>query len=158
MWQTRRFALFAMAFLLASGMVRQVSARSNGAPVAACGDLTQQHFTSPASCGRDCPFSVSLVAVDGTPVAAGAAQTYKCGSEHTREQKLHCSINAHTLFYVDADCAGITTKLTLHQKIISVISFYTSEYSYMNSWKGLVNFLPVAMVYVHVTNDAACRY
>ena len=85
MWQTMRFALFAAALLLASG--RQVSARSTGAPVQACGDLTQQHFGSPADCGRDCPFTVSLVAVDGTPVAAGAAQTYKCGSEHTREKK-----------------------------------------------------------------------
>ena len=86
MWQTRRFALFAAALLLASG--RQVSARSTGAPTQACGDLTQQHFGAAANCGRDCPFSVSLVAVDGTPVAAGAqSQTYKCGSEHTREKK-----------------------------------------------------------------------
>lgn len=96
MWQTRRFALFAL--LLASAG-RQVSALPNGAPVSACGDLTQQHFgSSPTNCGRDCPFSVSLVAIDGTPVAAGAAQTYKCGSNHTREDS---DTHAHTLILCD---------------------------------------------------------
>jgi hypothetical protein len=89
MWQTSRFALFAaVAFLLLASQERlQISALSTGAPTAACTDLTQQHFTPPTDFGSDCPFSVSLVAINGTPVAAGAAQTYRCGSEHTREEK-----------------------------------------------------------------------
>ena len=91
MRQTRRFALFAAValLLLASQGRLQVSALPTGAPTAACTDLAQQHSgLSPTDCGSDCPFSVSLVAIDGTPVAAGAAETYRCGSEHTREERL----------------------------------------------------------------------
>ena len=91
MRQTSRFALFAAValLLLASQGRLQVSAMSSGAPTSACDDLTQQHFgASPMDCGSTCPFSVSLVAIDGTPVAAGAAQTYRCGLEHTREEGL----------------------------------------------------------------------
>ena len=90
MRQTRRFALFAAValLLLASQGRLQVSALPTGAPIAACADLTQQHFRDPTDCGSLCPFSVSLVAIDGMPVAAGAAQTYRCGSEHTREERL----------------------------------------------------------------------
>ena len=91
MRQTRRFALFAaLALLLLASQGRlQVSALPTGAPISACADLTQRHYgASLMDCGSLCPFSVSLVAIDGTPVAAGAAQTYRCGSEHTREERL----------------------------------------------------------------------
>ena len=90
MQKTSRFALFVVValLLLASQGRLQVSARSTGAPTAACADLTQRHFGAPMDCGSNCPFSVSLIAIDGTPVAAGAAQTYRCGSEHTREERL----------------------------------------------------------------------
>lgn len=77
-----RFAVFVL-LLVASGS-RIVLAMSSGAPVAACGDLTQRHApAAPADCGSDCPFSVSVVEVDGEPVSGLA--TYKCGSLHTRE-------------------------------------------------------------------------
>ena len=79
--QTSRFAVFA---LLLSVCGRAVMGLPGGAPTAACGDITQQHFVDPMDCASECPFSVSLVAVDGEPVSAGE-QTYKCGSKHTRE-------------------------------------------------------------------------
>ena len=78
---------FSVSFLLLfAAQWRAGLSRSIGAPVAACADMTQRHFGSPAACaGSDCPFSVSLVAIDGEPVVPGT-QTYRCGSEHTREQ------------------------------------------------------------------------
>ena len=55
---------------------------STGAPVAACSTLTQQHpGVTPMPCTTNCPFNVSLVAIDGDPVNSNM---YRCGSTHTR--------------------------------------------------------------------------
>ena len=80
--------LIVFSFLLVlqiASHVRDVSAFSVGAPTAACGDLTQQHpGVTPLTCGPSCPFTVSLVAIDGsTPTSPN---TYRCGSQHTCKQ------------------------------------------------------------------------
>ena len=63
---------------------RYASALSDGAPTAACVDLTQQHFgVTPENCGSPCPFTVSLVAIDGSPPTS--PNMYRCGSQHTSE-------------------------------------------------------------------------
>lgn len=72
-------------FLLALqiSFLRDVSAFSTGAPTAACGDLTQQHpGVTPMTCGPDCQFTVSLVAIDGSPLTT-SSNMYRCGSQHT---------------------------------------------------------------------------
>ena len=81
--QALRFAVFAL--LLSATERVGVFALPGGAPTSACGTLTQSHGgISPVDCGTDCPFSVSLVAVDGEDVPSDT-RTYKCGSLHTRE-------------------------------------------------------------------------
>jgi len=58
------------------------TALPTGAPTGACSDLTPQHFgTTPSPCGPNCPFSLALTAVDGSP--PGNAMQYRCGSLHT---------------------------------------------------------------------------
>ena len=63
-----------------------VTALPGGAPLAACEDMTQQHAgISPMPCGSDCPFQLTLIAVDGVPVAASDPLEYTCGAQHTCE-------------------------------------------------------------------------
>ena len=80
----RRFAL--LALLSVMGTVLEVDALPTGAPTGACTDLSPQHFVPATDCGSDCPYTMSLVAIDGAPVSAGAGGTYKCGAVHTREK------------------------------------------------------------------------
>lgn len=76
-----RFAIFVLLFAASERVVR---VSSQGASVAECDDLTPRHGGTPAmDCGSECPFSVSVVAIDGVTVSGSA--TYKCGSLHTRE-------------------------------------------------------------------------
>lgn len=60
---------------------------SSGAPVIACPTLTQLHpGVDPMPC-TNCPFNVSLLAIDGDPPSA-ASGMYRCGSIHTRKSLL----------------------------------------------------------------------
>ena len=52
----------------------------SGAPVTACSTLTPLH-TTPTPCGPNCPFSLTLTAVDGS--APQTPMRYRCGSLHT---------------------------------------------------------------------------
>ena len=77
------FSFFLLVLQIA--FLRDASALPSGAPIQACGDLTQQHggFT-PMICGPDCQFTVTLVAIDGsTPTSPNM---YRCGSQHICKQ------------------------------------------------------------------------
>ena len=66
---------------------QHASAFSSGAPVrsSACNDLLQRHYQIiPDCCKAPCPFSMRLLAIDGTPPQS--PKFYKCGSTHTGEQ------------------------------------------------------------------------
>ena len=68
--------------VLAVACVKEASAFSSGAPTSACADLTQQHpGVTPVTCGPPCPYTVSLVAIDGSSPAS--TNMYRCGSQHT---------------------------------------------------------------------------
>lgn len=62
-----------------------IHTRSNGAPVDACADLTQQHTgAAVAACGPPtCPFRIRLTHIDGVMVPAGEEGFYRCGATHT---------------------------------------------------------------------------
>ena len=66
---------------------RHVLANTAGAPDSACTTLTQQHPGVPTMACTDCPFNVSLVAIDGSPVENGTTM-FRCGSQHTRKRLL----------------------------------------------------------------------
>jgi hypothetical protein len=72
--------------LAAASVIDYTSAFSSGAPVrsAACNDLVQRHHqVTPDNCKPPCPFSVRLLAIDGTPPKS--PRIYKCGSIHAGE-------------------------------------------------------------------------
>ena len=72
----------ALLTLVAVCLIRDASAFSGGAPSQACTTLTQQHGgVTPVPCGSPCPFTVSLVEVDGAPPTS--PNMYRCGSQHT---------------------------------------------------------------------------
>ena len=76
--------VFAAAALILAADWQCATALPNGAPLAACGDMIQRHAgSSPVDCGPDCPFQLTLIAVDGVPVAAGDPLEYTCGAQHT---------------------------------------------------------------------------
>ena len=54
----------------------------SGAPTSACKTLEPDH-TSPTTCGRNCPFKLSLIAIDNRTVPNPT--TYRCGAVHKRE-------------------------------------------------------------------------
>lgn len=60
-----------------------------GAPTfsTVCTDMTQQHAgILPMSCDPgSCPFTLTLLQVDGEDVPAGREAFYRCGSLHTSE-------------------------------------------------------------------------
>ena len=69
-------------FVFVAVCFRDASAFSGGAPTSACADLTQQHpGVTPVTCGPPCPYTVSLVAIDGSPPAS--TNMYRCGAQHT---------------------------------------------------------------------------
>ncbi|KAL5500338.1 hypothetical protein EMCRGX_G011883 [Ephydatia muelleri] len=69
--------------LLALFLVRPLGAFPSGAPTGACNTLLPQHDgTSPEDCGTDCPFSLSLISIDGQQVSSNLNQ-YRCGAVHT---------------------------------------------------------------------------
>ena len=74
-----------MTFLVLAAvcLIRDALAFSGGAPTSACTTLTQQHGVAPMDCGPPCPYTVSLVAVDGAPPIS--PNMYRCGSQHTSE-------------------------------------------------------------------------
>ena len=75
-----RMSFSAALFVLAAVCLRDVFAFSSGAPTSACTTLTQQHpGVFPRAC-TDCPFSVSLVAIDGEETNG---TMYRCGCRHT---------------------------------------------------------------------------
>ena len=72
----------AILMLIAICSIRNATAFSTGAPTTACGDLTQQHpGVTPVACGPPCPYTVSLVAIDGSPPTS--SNIHRCGSQHT---------------------------------------------------------------------------
>ena len=76
-----KFRCVALLILAVVCLIRDALALSGGAPTAACTTLTQQHSgVTPVACGPPCPYTVSLVAVDGAP-----PNMYRCGSQHTSE-------------------------------------------------------------------------
>ena len=79
-----KFHCVALLSLAAVCLIRDALAFSSGAPTTACTTLTQQHSgVTPVACGPPCPYSVSLVAVDGAPPIS--PNMYRCGSQHTSE-------------------------------------------------------------------------
>ena len=72
----------AILILAAVWSIRDATAFSTGAPPAACTTLTQQHGVAPMTCDPpSCPYTVSLVAIDGAPPTSPSM--YRCGSQHT---------------------------------------------------------------------------
>lgn len=66
--------------------------RLHGAPTAACTNLMPQHFgTSPTPCGLNCPFSLTLTAVNGSPPQIPMQLQYRCGSLHTSKLDRLCT-------------------------------------------------------------------
>ena len=75
-----------LVFLTVTVSFRKALSLSGGAPISACADVTQQHSgATPVDCGSPCPFTVSLVAVDGAPPTS--PNLYRCGAQHTSMSK-----------------------------------------------------------------------
>ena len=71
-------------------LATRTTALPTGAPTAACTNLMPQHFgTSPTPCGLNCPFSLTLTAVNGNPQNPMQLQ-YRCGSLHTSKLDRLC--------------------------------------------------------------------
>ena len=69
---------------LAAICFRKALGFSGGAPTTACQQLAQQHGgVTPVDCGPQCPFTVRVVAIDGTPTTPANENVYRCGSQHT---------------------------------------------------------------------------
>ena len=65
-------------------LATRTTALPTGAPTAACTNLMPQHFgTSPTPCGLNCPFSLTLTAVNGSPPQNPMQLQYRCRSLHT---------------------------------------------------------------------------
>ena len=75
-----------LATLLLIVAARLAHGNPDGAPIEACSTLTPQHESaSELVCGADCPFRLTLQAIDSIQVMLddGQLPMYSCDSEHT---------------------------------------------------------------------------
>ena len=114
--------------LFSVALVVRVLALPTGAPTLACNTLTPQHAgLSQTECGQDCPFSLSVVAVDGEAVPGGFSQ-YRCGATHT--SKL---INTVMTFQYMQSCSSNCTAYVEHFSGCGVVCIQCIYYFLQNN-------------------------
>ncbi|KAL5500440.1 hypothetical protein EMCRGX_G012002 [Ephydatia muelleri] len=64
---------------VAMALTQPLSAFPAGAPISSCKNLEPEH-TSPTTCGRNCPFKITLIEIDNKTVSN--PNTYRCGAVH----------------------------------------------------------------------------
>ena len=117
---------FGVLLFLVAACYRRALGLSGGAPPNACEQLAQQHSrVTPVDCGSPCPFTVRVVAIDGTPTTLANQNMYRCGSQHTSKFQVHTSVysscNQHHGVWIEI----ITTKMWMICKYYATFSLCT---------------------------------